>query len=61
MQENLVDELYLDIEPVIFGSGMPLFAVADFERKLQLIETKKLSVDELQLHYKVMKNETAVH
>lgn len=61
MKENLVDELYFDIEPVVFGSGIPLFAKADFERKLQLIETKKLSVDELQLHYKVMKNETAVH
>lgn len=55
MKENLVDEIYLDIEPVIFAEGIRLFAENDFEAKLKLIETKNLSSDEIQLHYRVLK------
>ena len=55
MKENLIDEIYLDIEPIIFGRGIKLFADADFETKLELIETKKLSKNEIQLHYRVKK------
>lgn len=53
MKEGLIDEIYLDIEPVVFGSGIPLFAQADFEYKLDLLETKMLNKNTLQLHYKV--------
>lgn len=55
MAENLVDEIYLDIEPIAFGKGTPLFAENDFEAKLKLLGTKKLSDDEIQLHYQVLK------
>jgi dihydrofolate reductase len=55
MKENLIDEVYLDIEPTVFGKGIKLFAEEDFERKLKLIGTKKLSANEIQLHYKVKK------
>jgi len=55
MKEGLVDEIYLDVEPTVFGKGIPLFGDADFEAKLQLIGTKKLSDNEIQLHYKVLK------
>ncbi len=53
MKERLVDEIYLDLEPIIFGRGIRLFAEADFETKLKLIGTKKLSEHEIQLHYGV--------
>lgn len=53
--ENLVDEIYLDIEPIVFGKGIRLFRENDFEAKLKLLETKKLSNDEVQLHYQVLK------
>src|SRR3990167_1927548 len=53
--EGLVDEMYLDIEPLVFGKGIQLFSPADFENKLELIETNKLSKNTLQLHYKVLK------
>jgi dihydrofolate reductase len=53
--ENLIDEIYLDIEPIVFGRGIKLFAEKDFEAKLKLLETKELSADEIQLHYKVLK------
>lgn len=55
MKENLIDEIYLDIEPIIFGKGIKLFAENDFEVKLKLLETKKLSDNEIQLHYQVIK------
>jgi len=54
MQENLIDEIYLDIEPIMLGKGIKLFAAGDFEIKLQLLEVKTISRDEIQLHYKVL-------
>jgi len=53
--ENLVDEIYLDVEPVAFGKGIKLFRENGFEAKLELLETKKLSDNEIQLHYRVLK------
>ncbi len=53
LKENLIDEIYLDIEPSIFGKGIKIFAEADFEARLELIGTKKLSKNEIQLHYKI--------
>lgn len=53
--ENLVDEIYLDIEPIIIGEGIPIFKGKNFEHKLQLIDQKKIANDEIQLHYKVLK------
>ncbi len=55
MKEGLIDELLIDVEPTIFGKGIKLFADADFDFKLKLLKVKKLSANELQLHYKVMK------
>ena len=55
LQENLVDEIFLDIEPIAFAPGIPLFKDGNFDRKLKLLGTKKISDDEIQLHYKVIK------
>jgi dihydrofolate reductase len=55
MKEKLIDEFYLDIEPTVLGKGIKLFAEEDFEAKLKLIGTKKISPNEIQLHYKVLK------
>jgi len=55
MAENLIDEIYLDVEPVIFGRGIRLFRENNFEAKLKLLEIKKLSGNEIQLHYQVLK------
>lgn len=55
MKEGLVDEIYLDIEPIVLGKGIQLFEDADFESKLELLETRKFSNNEIQLHYKVLK------
>lgn len=55
MTRNLIDEIYLDIEPVAFGKGIRLFEESNFESRLKLLEIKKLSDNEIQLHYQVLK------
>lgn len=55
MQKGLVDEIYLDIEPFFFGKGIKLFADNEFEAKLELLETKQLSKNTIQLHYRILK------
>lgn len=55
MKENLIDEIILDIEPLLFGKGIRLFSDASFETRLSLIDVRKLSEDVLQLHYRVLK------
>lgn len=56
IKEGLVDEIYLDIEPIIFGRGVPLFRPDDLESQLKLLEITKLNNDLIQLHYKVKRN-----
>ncbi len=55
MAEGLVDEISLDIEPVVFTNGIPLFRAASFQADLELIDQKLLSPHEIQLHYRVIK------
>lgn len=53
MKERLVNELYLDVEPLLLGKGIKLFAESDFAVRLRLKEVKRLSQNEVQLWYKV--------
>lgn len=56
LKEGLIDELYIDIEPLILGRGIPLFADGDFESRLKLLGVITLSNNQtIQLHYKVIK------
>gem|GEM_PF-120724 len=55
IKEGLVDEIILDIEPVLFGKGIPLFGNIDCEANLKLLDVKKISENELQVRYKVVK------
>nr|AIA13000.1 RibD C-terminal domain protein [uncultured bacterium] len=54
MQAGVVDELYLTIEPVLFGSGVPLFA-GQLETRMQLIESRSLNDNVVLMHYEVEK------
>ncbi len=54
MKENLIDEIILDVEPLILGNGIHLFNKS-FEKKLKLMKVRKFSKNEIQLHYKVLK------
>lgn len=55
LKENLIDELYVTIEPVLLGHGVPLFAPKDMESRLKLLAVKNLNEHTIQLHYQVIK------
>ena len=56
LKAGLIDEIYLDIEPWIFGKGIKLFDETTAEAKLTLIGTRKLSKNTIRLIYKVKKS-----
>lgn len=55
LTEGLVNEIYLDIEPKLFGKGVKLLNESNVDLDLELVGTKKISQNEIQLHYKVLK------
>jgi dihydrofolate reductase len=52
MAAGVVDELYITIAPLLFGTGVPLFS-GDLNVQLQLLETRTLDDDTVLIHYKV--------
>ncbi len=53
MQAGLVDELFLTVEPIVFGSGVKLFSET-LVKKLQLLEIIDLTDQTKILHYRVV-------
>lgn len=43
LKEGLIDELWLTLEPVVFGSGIDLFRGAEFDARWRLIHLEKLN------------------
>jgi len=54
LKEGLVDELYLTVEPVLFGEGVP-FAVGFDRVDLKLLETSMLGTQSVLLHFSLRK------
>ena len=52
LQESLVTDLYLTVEPLLFGQGIP-FASGFDRMNLKLVEVKKLNEQTVLLHHKV--------
>lgn len=56
-KRELINEIYLTIEPEIFGSGLPLAQMAGLDVQLELINMQQLNPrGTLLLHYKCLKN-----
>jgi dihydrofolate reductase len=55
LKSGKLDELFIDIEPKVFGQGIPLFSVCDTNLDLKLINFKKIGESGIQLHYQVIK------
>ncbi|MBU1705597.1 dihydrofolate reductase family protein [Patescibacteria group bacterium] len=54
LQQGLVDDLYLTVEPVLFGKGIPL--ASGFDRiDLDLIDSVLLGEQSVLIHYRVKK------
>jgi dihydrofolate reductase len=54
LQAGVVDELYLTVEPFLFGEGITL-ARSSLRAPLKLVERKPLSDDVTLVHYEVQK------
>lgn len=52
LELNLIDEFRFVVHPIITGNGKQLFDGIDKVKKLQLIDSKKLSSGAIVLHYK---------
>lgn len=55
IEEKLIDEIYLDIEPIAIGQGISLFEGKKFNCNLKFLGQRMLSENEIQLHYEVVK------
>lgn len=55
LHSGLLDELFIDIEPLVFGKGIPLFSPCDNNLQLKFLESKKNGESGIQLHYAVVK------
>ena len=54
LESGLIEEIFIDVEPLIFGRGISLFTPSNFDLKLKLIDTKKVGESGIQLHYQVI-------
>lgn len=54
IKKGLIDNIILNIEPVIIGEGIPLLGKNKLKINLKLIKSKKLSNNLIQLHYKIL-------
>jgi dihydrofolate reductase len=60
LKEDLVDELYLGIVPVLIGEGIPMFAAGFPQREFTLTESKAYSGGLIALKYERVRRKTAV-
>ena len=52
LNEGLIDEFWLFVNPIILGQGMPLFKGISSSIKLTFVESKTFSCGVIALHYK---------
>ena len=60
LKEDLVDELYLAIVPVLIGEGIPLFAAGFPQREFTLTENKTYSGGVIALKYERVRGKATV-
>lgn len=53
LEHKLIDEIYITIEPKIFGDGLSLFK-GDFNMDLKLMDVEKINENAVVLKYKVL-------
>lgn len=55
MREQLVDTILIDLQPVVFGNGIPVFGQILDPTHLKLLETCPLNDDTIRLRYQVLR------
>ncbi|MCB9823958.1 dihydrofolate reductase family protein [Candidatus Nomurabacteria bacterium] len=56
LKAGLIDEIVLSVHPLVIGNGLTLFGKSDFDVSLQLLGTKKIDNELVQLRYKVLRD-----
>ncbi len=56
LKKKLIDEIWLTIEPKIFGDGLGIFG-GDFDQDLRLISVEKINENSVVIKYKVIYSE----
>ncbi len=54
MKEKLVDDILIDLQPVAFGEGIPVFGDVLDLAQLKLLESNPLNEDVIRLRYQVL-------
>jgi dihydrofolate reductase len=52
LQADLIDELFLDVVPILLGAGLPLFPAGFPRRDFSLVENKTYSKSQISLTYR---------
>jgi dihydrofolate reductase len=52
LESGVLDELYLTVEPILFGAGIPLFG-STTKKRLHLLDSSQLNSNTTLLHYAV--------
>ncbi len=60
LKNNLIDEFWFVVHPIIAGKGPRLFEEIERVRNLQLLDSKKLNSGAIALHYKKIEDETDI-
>jgi dihydrofolate reductase len=55
LNEGLIDEFWLFVNPIILGKGMPLFKDITSTTKLKLVESKTFACGVIALHFEKLK------
>lgn len=55
LKEDLIDEIFIDVHPLILGKGIKIFENVEVFKNLELLETKHLDGGLILLHYNVVK------
>lgn len=53
LKEGLIDEIFLDVHPLVLGSGIKLFENCQVNIPLKLLNTSQLEGNQVLLHYVV--------
>lgn len=54
LEKKLIDEIWLTIEPKIFGDGLGIFG-GDFDQNLKLLSVEKINENSVVMKYEVLK------
>lgn len=55
IRENLIDEMFLSVHPLILGEGIKIFEGFGEQVDLELVSLKQIGEGLVQLHYKIKK------